>query len=331
MNKKTLNFGIIGCGNVATTHADALASIERGRLVGVSDHTPANAEKFAKKCNALCYGSYEEMLADPQIDAIIVCTPSGLHLENAIAALAAGKHVVLEKPMAFTREECQRIAKTAEENDRVLTVISQRRFSDDIQKVKQLIEENAFGQLVFCDLYLKNWRDEEYYTSSYWKGTQKYDGGGALMNQGIHGVDVLLHLVGDAKVLSAKKRAAFHNIEVEDQVIAMLEFDNGAMGVVEASTCAYPGYPRRIEIIGTKGSVVLIESKIERLVVHGETYTNGDICKTGDSPVANPELHALQLRNFIAAVFGEEALLVDAADGARAVSLIEEIYNKQIP
>ena len=327
MSKKVLNFGIIGCGIIATTHAECLSVIDSAHLVGVTDKKYEYAESFAEKFNIKPYASYEEMLADENIDAICVCTPSGLHYENSLQALAAGKHVVLEKPMAFTYEECKRIEKAAEENNCVLTVISQLRFSDDIRKVKKLVEENAFGQIVFCDLYLKNWRDTEYYTSSNWKGTKKYDGGGALMNQGIHGVDLLLYLVGDAKVITAKKRAAFHNIEVEDQVIAMLEFDNGAMGVLEASTCAYPGYPRRIEIIGTKGSVVLIENKIERLVVNGETYTSDDVEKTADKPKPGGQLHILQLENFINAVFGEDELAINAADGARAVSLIERIYN----
>ncbi len=330
MSKKMLSFGILGCGAIADFHAQAIKSLQ-ATLIGVADNNLDNAKKFADKHSAEYYNSYEEMLSDSRIDAVCICTPSGFHADNALQALSAKKHVVLEKPMAFTSAKAYEIAQAAKNSGCILTVISQLRFSEDIQKVKKLIDQEAFGKIVFCDLYMKYWRSPEYYGSSDWKGTLKFDGGGALMNQGIHGVDILLYLVGGARVLAAKNATVFHNIEVEDVTASLLEFENGAVGVIEASTCSNPGFERRIEITGTKGSVVMLENKIHKLIINGETLidgVNGALAGTASNPMAmNCGLHALQINNFINAVFGKEALLIDSNEGSKAVSLIEEIYT----
>ena len=331
MTKEKLHFGILGCGMIARYHADALLGVENAALVGVADVSLSAAEAFAETYGIPAYADYEAMLASPDVDAVCICTPSGLHKENALQALKAGKHVVLEKPMAFTAAEASELEAAAAETGRVLTVISQGRFAEDILRIKELLEQQAFGKLVFCDLYMKFWRDPAYYAGSTWKGTRQFDGGGALMNQGIHGVDVLLHFAGGAKVLYAKKQTQFHDIEVEDVVVAMLEFENGATGVIEASTCAYPGFERRLEIIGTEGSAILVESRIEKLILSGKTVIDGSdkpIAGTSSDPAAMDHLlHRRQLTNFVAAVREGTPLMVTAADGRRAVALIEEIYN----
>lgn len=331
MAEGRLRFGLWGCGMIARFHADALLRIENAVLVGVADVSASFAADFADQYGIVAYADYEAMLADPNIDAVCICTPSGLHKENALQALRAGKHVVLEKPMAFTAAEAAELEKAAEESGCVLTVVSQLRFSKDICRVKALMEENAFGTPVLCDLYMKYWRDPAYYAGSTWKGTRRFDGGGALMNQGIHGVDILLYLAGNAKVLYAKNRTHFHNIEVEDVSVAMLEFENGATGVIEASTCANPGFERRLEIIGTEGSVILVENRIEKLILGGETVISGSSepipCTASDPAAMGCELHVMQLRNFVSAVQNGSRLAVTAADGRRAVALIEEIYS----
>ena len=331
MAEGRLRFGLLGCGMIARFHADALLRIENAVLVGVADVSASFAADFADQYGIVAYADYEAMLADPNIDAVCICTPSGLHKENALQALRAGKHVVLEKPMAFTAAEAAELEKAAEESGCVLTVVSQLRYSKDICRVKALMEENAFGAPVLCDLYMKYWRDPAYYAESPWKGTRRFDGGGALMNQGIHGVDILLYLMGGAKVLCARNRTCFHDIEVEDASVSMLEFENGAMGVIEATTCACPGFARRLEITGTEGSVVLVENRIEKLLLGGKTVVDGTSEKRPDT-AADPAamdccFHRAQLANFVAAVLGDEPLAVTAADGSRAVALIEEIYR----
>ncbi len=331
MGEKTVRFGILGCGAIARFHADAIASLENASLIGVASASLEGAQRFAQEYQVKAYSNYQEMLADGNIDAVCICTPSGFHAENAIEALRANKHVVLEKPMAFTEAEARLIEAEVEKSGCVLTVICQLRFSEDVRRVKQLLADNALGKLVFCDLYMKYWRDQAYYASSNWKGTRRFDGGGALMNQGIHGVDLLLYLVGGAKVVHAKNVTRLHDIEVEDASVAMLEFDNGAIGVIEGSTCASPGFERRLEINGTKGSVILVENQIQKLIIDGETLVDrqsGAVNGAASNPMAFAcDLHAVQLTNFIDAVCGRGELLITATEGARAVALIEEIYR----
>ena len=331
-----VRFGIIGCGVIAAVHITALAEIGRAALYGVFDHSPERREAFAAKYGARAYASYAAMLADPAIDAVIICTPSGLHADQAVQALREGKHVVLEKPMALSIADCEKLCREAELSRCVLTVISQNRFREDVQTVKRLIDEGAFGKLVMCDLYMKYWRDPSYYASGAWRGTWQMDGGGALMNQGIHGVDLMRYLIGDVKLLRGRAKTLVHDIEVEDTAAALVEFDCGALGVIEASTAAYPGFSRRIEIHGSRGYATLVDSTLEKLCIDGEMLVDGtvapDVGTTSDPTQLGADGHILQLRNFVAAVRGEEELVVTARDGCEAVRLIEQIYHssKQI-
>ena len=332
MSVKIINFGIVGCGAIADFHAQAIESLENARLIGACDKNIKNTEAFTNKYGIKCYESFEQMLSDNDIDAVCICTPSCFHNENAIASLKAGKHVAVEKPMAFTKKQAEEIANAVQSSKKVLTSIAQLRFSDDFIKAKELIEKGKLGRLLLCDLYMKYWRDECYYASSDWKGTLKFDGGGVLMNQGIHGVDALLYLVGDAKVICAKNKTVYHDIEVEDLSIAMLEFDCGAMGVIEGTTCIKPGFERKIEIMGTTGALIIKEDKIEKLVIDGNTLidnTDAEVAGTASDPTAMSfELHRRQLENFINAINQGMPLVIDVYEGARPVSLIEEIYNK---
>ncbi len=328
-----MKFGILGCGMIANMHAQAIQSMEDAKLLGVSDPIEASAKAFSEKYGVAVYKDYEAMLNDPEIDIVCICTPSGFHASGALEALKHNKHVVLEKPMALTIEDADAIVEASKESGCLLTVISQLRFQEDIQKVKKMVEEGAFGDLAFCDLYMKYWRDPEYYSSSNWKGTFKFDGGGALMNQGIHGVDLIHYIAGNAKVVKGKVKTLFHDIEVEDVATAVMEFDNGALGVIEGSTCAAGGFDRRIEIIGTKGYAILVEGKIEKMEVDGkEIVQEVDIAVGGKRSSSDPtavqfEGHATQIRNLMNAIRGEEPLLIDAVEGSKAVKTICNIYK----
>ena len=332
MTNKKLKFAIIGAGSVAAFHADAVDSIENAELAGVFDQNPENALFFAKKYNIKAYKSFEDVLEDDKIDVVSICTPSNFHADNAISALEHKKHVIVEKPMSLTSEDADRVISASEKSGCYLTVISQLRFSADIQKVKRLVAENAFGKISFCDLYMKYWRDTEYYKSSPWKGRKAFDGGGALMNQGIHGIDLILYIMGSAKVIGAKTKTLFHEIEVEDAASALLEFENGALGVVEASTCSYPGFERRIEITGSTGYVILKENVIEKLVIDKKTVVdncNPEVSNSSSVPDSiGHENHEKQIRNLINAISGTDKLLIDASEGRKAVKLIEDIYSK---
>ncbi len=331
MSDTIIRFGILGSGVISNSHAEAIQRMDEAELVGVTSVDLPGAAKFAETFGIACYPDFETMLADEQIDAICVCTPSGFHKDNAIQALRAGKHVVLEKPMAFTRSEAKEIDRVAKECGRVLTTICQLRFFPDIKKAKKIVEDQMLGKLVFCDLSMKYWRDPAYFAGSNWRGTRALDGGGALMNQGIHGVDLLLYIVGDARVVYAKNRTHFHDIEVEDTSVSVLEFENGAIGTIEASTCANPGFERRMEINGTRGVLVLVEGRIDRLIVDGKRLIDSSdpasVATAGSNAVPAWEPYTWQLGNFIGAIHGREELLLTADEGSRAVGIIEDIYS----
>lgn len=330
MQDKIIKFGIVGCGMIANVHADAIAEIPNATLYGACDHDKNRTIEFAKEFSIKAFDSYEQMLNCENIDAVIICTPSLFHAEMAIKALNAKKHVVIEKPMSLDEKSANKIIKACEKSGKKLTVISQLRLEEDVIKVKNLVKENAFGKISLCRLAMKYVRTTEYYKSSNWRGTLKYDGGGALMNQGIHGIDMLTYIMGDIKSVKGKIRTLVHDIEVEDTAVAVVEFSNGALGTIEASTCAYPGFDRRIEIHGDRGYVYLKENVIEKLMIDGkeiEVDTKEHVSTSSDPKTTGIFMHKRQLLNFINAILGKEELINDCYDGKRAVKIIKDIYK----
>ncbi len=327
-----IRIAILGCGVIGDVHARAIAELpELCELVALCDVNPARAEEYGKKYNVKAYSDYAEMLRDKEIDAVTICTPSGMHADQAIAAIEAGKHVLCEKPMALTTADALRIRESEAKSDKKLSVIFQMRYTKDIQYLKKVIEEGKLGQLTFCDLYMKYWRDESYFKVSPWRGTFAMDGGGALMNQGIHGVDIMHYLCGAPKLLTAKVKTLVHNIETEDTAIAAVEYPSGALGVIEASTSSNPGFDRRIEINGTRGYAVVVDAHLEKLFIDGEFIIDTKI-ETGAGTKSDPtkmshDKHTLQIENFVRSIRGEEELFSTSADGLWAISFIENIYE----
>ena len=327
---KNYNFAILGCGVISKTHALAINEISNATLVGVADNNVEYARAFAQKNGVKAYENYQELLADKSIDVVCICTPSGYHASNAIDALNAGKHVILEKPMSISNEWADKVIDTCEKTGKKLTVISQFRFSEDVNKVKELISQNAFGKISLCTLTMKYYRNPEYYSSSSWRGTLRFDGGGALINQGIHGVDMLDYILGPITNVKGKIATVSHNIEGEDTAVALFQTANGALGVIQASTCAYPGFDRRIEIHGDKGYVCLLENKIEKLMVNGEMVDLGELNFTStanDNTVMDYRMHKAQFENFINGIEGKEKILVDCYEGKKALAIIQKVYK----
>ena len=329
---KVYRFGIVGCGMISHVHATAIKSLPQAELAGIVGYNPEKTAAFASQYGIRAYESTTQMFADDTIDAVCICSPSGLHVEQTLEALRCGKHVALEKPMALTTESAKELVEACQRYGRFLTVISQFRFTPALQYTKQLLEEKAFGKVVMCSLYMKYWRDPAYYSKSQWKGTRKFDGGGALMNQGIHGVDLLQYLMGDAKVLQGRAKTLIHSIEVEDTAAALLEFECGALGVIEATTSSYPGFDRRLEIRGDRGYLTLQEDTILELMINGEQVELPKREASVVSTAADPSkldyrMHARQLQNLLDAVEGKAKLLIDAWEGYRAVRLVEDVYR----
>jgi predicted dehydrogenase len=238
--------------------------------------------------------------------------------------------VVLEKPMALSTDSADEVIRVSRETGKLLTVICQLRFSEDVRRLRELVRDGAFGKISLCNLSMKYYRSSEYFESSPWKGRLKFEGGGALMNQGIHGVDLIEYIVGDIKSAHGRIKSVSHNIEVEDTAVGMLEFECGALGIVEASTCAYPGFERRLEIYGDRGYAVLVEDRIKELMIDGkerEVFDFNTVKTASDPSAVESRMHGLQIKNLLLAIEGKEKLLIDCHEGKKAIRVIEDIYR----
>jgi predicted dehydrogenase len=331
--KLKINFAVLGCGLITDFHLYSIGQIDSANLVGVCDHNISIAKKKAAEYNTNYYHSYEELLSDSSVDAVCICTPSGFHFEHALAALSHGKHVLVEKPVAFSLDHCDQLEKEAQKRGVKISVVSQLRSSASIQLVKRFIEEGILGRIVSANLSMNYYRDEEYYTQSTWRGTYKMDGGGALMNQGIHGIDLLRYLMGPLESITAHSKTFVHNIEAEDTLCALVAFKNGALGNIQATTSAYPGTPRELQICGSLGTILLRENIIVRFNVKnrpeckdlkGETLQH---LAASDPIGIDNEGHLKQILNFTNAILNGEDLLVTIQDGRNALEIILGAYE----
>jgi len=334
-----LGFGIIGCGMIADFHARAIDDIRAAKLVSCFGRSSSSAEVFAAKHNCVGYTDLHKMLANPALDVVTVCSPSGAHLEPAVAAANAGKHVIVEKPLEVTLARCDAIIDACKDNNVQLFTVFPSRFHEASKLLKAAVDKQKFGQLSIGDAYVKWFRTQEYYDSGAWRGTWKLDGGGALMNQAIHTVDLLSWLMGPVVEITAQADMLAHKrIEVEDVVVATLRFKSGALGVIEATTAAYPGMLKRIEIHGTLGSAVLEEEDIKywefakmnkadiKLVerMAGRTKTGGG---AGDPAAIGHHAHAELFRDAIRSIQGKTSNSIDGSQGRRSVEIILAIYK----
>ena len=330
--KKKYGFGIVGCGVISKWHIAAINAIEDAYLVGVFDNYRPGAEKAADEHSCRLFETYEEMLNCDEVDIISICTPSGTHAPLTIKAANHKKNVIVEKPMAITNSQLDELIGAVEQNGVKLAVISQLRFTDAIQKVKKAIEDGELGDIVLGDIYMKYNRSQEYYDSSGWRGTWEMDGGGALMNQGIHGIDLLQYLLGGVKSVMSMCRTLARDIEVEDTANVLVEFKNGAIGVIQGTTSVEPGYPRIIQISGTRGTVEITEDIITRWDVDGKSLLVDNSATSNVQSFRDPQgldsnSHLLQVKDFISAIAQSRAPLVDLYEGKKPVEIILAAYE----
>lgn len=335
---KSLRFALVGTGSIAVFHARAIELVEGAQLVAVHSRCAETGEKFAAEYDAEYVGDYQALLARDDIDAIAITTPSGTHAELGIQAAKAGKHVLCEKPLDITPARIDALVEACRENGVQLGAIFQSRFGPGAQALKKAVEEGRFGQLAQCAAYVPWYRSAEYYASAGWRGTWELDGGGALMNQSIHAIDLLLWLAGDVKEVSARCGTALHgNIEVEDNAVAWLSFQNGAFGVVQGSTACYPGESKRVEIKGSRGSATLIDDMPvfwqfdEEWPQDAEVRALAQSAQIGggasDPKAISIEGHRAQYADFVGAILEGREPAVPGSDGRRAVELICAIYE----
>lgn len=327
---KEIGIGIIGTGAITEKHIEAVNTIENAEVLALYNPDTESVQKAVKKFNFPVYSDMNEFLNQTGLDVICICTPSGLHLEPAIAAVKAGKHVLVEKPLEINLSRVDKLIRACEENRVKLAVIFQNRFSEDYIRLKEAVRCGEFGRLLMGNAYINWFREPEYYSQSVWKGTLLGDGGGALINQGIHTIDLLLDLMGEVSQVYGQVQTTLYPIEGEDLGAAMVNFKNGAMGNITAATCLYPGYPERLEIYGTDGSAILEGGKLIQWDIKGRNSgisVSGQTVSGASDPAAiGSELHAAQWRLFLDSVRNNLATVVDGETGRKSVELIRAIY-----
>ncbi|MEX0676775.1 MAG: Gfo/Idh/MocA family oxidoreductase [Pirellulales bacterium] len=332
-------FGIIGCGMIASFHAKAIADVAAARLVACFDAVPAAADRLAQAQGCRAYHSLEQLLADPAVDVVTVGTPSGAHLEPAVAAAQAGKHVIVEKPLEITLARCEGIIRECAKNKVTLSAIFPSRFHRSSMQLKRAVDGGRFGRLTLGEAYVKWYRTQAYYDSGAWRGTWELDGGGALMNQAIHSVDILTWLMGPVAEITAHTGLLAHKrIAVEDTAVATLKFKNGALGVIEATTAAFPGYLKRIEIHGSEGSAAMEEEDVVAwdfamgapgdAAVHKRMAQRTSTAGGASDPAAiGHHGHTEQFRDVLAAIREHRKPAIDGLEGRRSVEIILGIYK----
>jgi predicted dehydrogenase len=334
----SIGFAIVGTGMIAEVHAAAIAATPEAHLVAVFSRGAEQRETFAKTHGCRAAQSVGELVADPEIRAVCITTPSGAHAEAAVPLLEAGKAVLCEKPLEVSIVACDRILAAAARGSAILAGVFQMRLGRGARLLKTAIDAGRFGQLTLCSAYIKWWRAQSYYDSSRWKGTWALDGGGALMNQGIHAVDLLQWLVGLPREVAGFYGTLAHTgIEAEDTVAAALKFPHGALGVIEAATSAYPGSDLRIEIIGSRGSVSLVNDRVVRWEFAEPLPEDEAIARSGESPgiavgSSDPkgmsnEGHKDLVRDLALAVRDSRPPLIPGSEARRAVQLALAIYE----
>ncbi len=342
MPSEPIGFGVVGCGVIGPTHCEAINAVPGAQLRAVCDTNPAQAQKLAQQYDVPFYTDLADFLNQPGLDAVTVCIPSGYHAQVGIEVAQAGKHLLVEKPIEVSLKAALRLIESCEQNNLRLGVISQHRFAKDILWTKEAIEAGKFGSLILGEASIKWYRSQQYYDSGEWRGTKAIDGGGALMNQGIHYIDLLQWLMGPVVSVKAEIVTRTHQIEVEDLAIAILRFANGALGSITSSTSIFPGLSERLEIHGSDASA-LIEADVLR-----KYYDRQNVEEVGhygqkpaaihseDDPVpggaANPaaigqSLHTAQVADFVAAIVEGRDPAITGRAALRPLEIILAIYR----
>ena len=333
----TLGFAILGPGMVADYHAQAiLANADQGaRLIAVGHYDPPGFSQIRAKYGVPCLDQ-TELLARPDVDVVCICTPSGQHAGQALAAAAAGKHVLVEKPMALSLDDADAMIKACQEAGRQLGVAFQRRTEPHFQRVHQAIQAGDLGELALGVVTIPYFRPQAYYEQAAWRGTWALDGGGVLMNQGIHLVDLLVWFMGDPVQVQAYAPTLHRDIEVEDTLAATLRFANGAVATITATTTAAPGFPHRVEIYGAAGGLQIEGDTVHRWEVAdpGEAITApvtvGGQAAAGagsDPRGEGASAHIRLFKDFIQAIRENRPPPVDGVEGRRSLATVLAIYQ----
>jgi UDP-N-acetyl-2-amino-2-deoxyglucuronate dehydrogenase len=331
----TILVGLIGGGNITETHARAATAIPGVEIAAIYG---TNSEKIAALCRehgGQPYQDFDAFLKHRPMELVIIGSPSGLHATQGIAAARRGLHVLTEKPIDISVARADALIEAARESSVQLGVLFQDRMKPHIRELKKWIEQGLLGKILFVDARVKWYRPPEYYANSRWRGSKALDGGGALINQGVHTVDLLLWLLGEVVRVQARTATLLHKIEAEDTAVAILEFASGAVCQFHATTAAYPGYPRRVEITGTEGTVVLEHDRIIAANLRSTSAATAILIESGGdqnqsastATVSDFRGHQAVVEDFLRAVKENRAPACDGIEGRRSVALVEAIYQ----
>ncbi len=330
-----LRFAIVGAGNIGKLHARAVSASDDARVSVVCDRNAAAGQALAEAHDADWVDDYRQAVERDDVDVVCVCTPSGAHAEVAEAAAQAGKHLVVEKPIDVTLERADRIIRAAQQAGVKMTCVFPNRFRQGPWAARKAIAEGRLGRLTLADAYVKWYRSQEYYAGT-WRGTWALDGGGALINQSIHSIDLLQWLAGPVETVFGHTAILAHDIETEDTASAVLRFRNGAQGVIQGSTACWPGDRARVELHGDRGTIVLQEGCItawkladaspdeEAQMLALETAQGSG---SADPMGITYELHRRQLAELIEAIRYGRPLAIEGAEGRKALEIILAIYQ----
>ncbi len=332
-----MNFAILGTGIVADYHKTAIVANHNDGAVfyAVSHHDPSRFEALEHKFGVPCL-TFEALLADEQVDVVCICTPSGQHAAQAIACAKAGKHIIVEKPIALSLDDADAMIQAAEEHNVQLTVAFQRRTEPIFNKIKQALKAGDLGELTMASVVLPYFRGQEYYNQAAWRGTWALDGGGVLMNQGIHIIDLLVWFMGDPVYIEALAGTLQRDIEVEDVVAATLRFPNGALGTVSATTTVGDGAPHRIEIYGTNGSIQVegedvirwhLKDTSKQTVTPPVLAREADLSSSNDPRGISAVGHTAIVKELISSVQESRRPSIDGYEGRRSLLVVNGIYK----
>jgi UDP-N-acetyl-2-amino-2-deoxyglucuronate dehydrogenase len=340
-----IGFGIVGCGVIAPTHAQAIAHTEGAKLVAVCDTDVTKARNLSERFDVPYYTDLAAFSRHSELSAVSLCVPSGLHARVGISLAQSGKHLLVEKPLDVTVAAGQSLIEACHQAGVKLGVVSQHRFAPEVVRARELVQSGELGTLVLGEAFIKWYRTQAYYDSGEWRGTCELDGGGALMNQGIHYIDLLQWIMGDVVAVKAATLTRTHKIEVEDVGVAVLRFANGALGTITGSTSVYPGLPERLELHGDAGTIVLEADKLKMVQLRSQLGEAGNYGQSGKiaqeasksqsqegSGAANPaaigsNAHTWQMQDFVAAIRENRAPAISGENALKPLQIILAIYQ----
>jgi UDP-N-acetyl-2-amino-2-deoxyglucuronate dehydrogenase len=328
----TMYIGLIGGGNITKTHARAARGIPGVEIAAIFGINNQKIGELCREHGGTPYSDFEKFLAHRPMDLVAIGSPSGLHAQQGIAAIRQGLHVLTEKPIDITVDRADALIAEARQAGVKLGVFFQDRCKPDILRVKDAVEAGALGRAILADGRVKWYRPPDYYAQSRWRGTWALDGGGALINQAVHTLDLMLHIFGEVKSVQATSRTALHKIEAEDTLVGLLEFANGALGVLQATTSAFPGYPRRLELTGSQGTIIIEQDRLLAVNLRNPDAdllagSEADKNASSSSPVVSDVRgHQAVLEDFLKCIQTNTSPRCGGEEGRRSLALVEALY-----